>query len=147
MAAIFQTTFSNALSWMKMCWFRLIFHWSLFTRVKLTIFQQCRDADLMWLHWNSITTPQWSHVRLRYTVSFVCPVWPAFISCQYLPCYMGCRIYTYCTYMYRHILCHTESTGFILCICGTKISRILSKYHARVLPWRWKINPKYHKLF
>ena len=39
MAAIFQTTFSNALSWMQMCSFRLRFHWSLFSRVKLTIFQ------------------------------------------------------------------------------------------------------------
>ena len=31
--AIFQTTFSNAFSWMKMCEFRLRFHWSLFLRV------------------------------------------------------------------------------------------------------------------
>ena len=39
MAAIFQTTFSNAFSWMKMYSIRLRFHWSLFPRVKLTIFQ------------------------------------------------------------------------------------------------------------
>ena len=39
MAAIFQTTFSNAFSWMKMNEFRLRFHWNLFPRVKLTIFQ------------------------------------------------------------------------------------------------------------
>ena len=39
MAAIFQTTFSNAFSWMKMYEFRLKFHWSLFPRVELTIFQ------------------------------------------------------------------------------------------------------------
>ena len=39
MAAIFQTTFSNAFSWMKMYQFQLRFHWSLFPRVKLTIFQ------------------------------------------------------------------------------------------------------------
>ena len=30
MAAIFQTTFSNAFLWMKMCEFRLRFHWILF---------------------------------------------------------------------------------------------------------------------
>ena len=36
---IFQTTFSNAFSWMKMSTFRLICHWSLFPRVQLTIFQ------------------------------------------------------------------------------------------------------------
>ena len=38
MAAIFQTKFSNAFSWMKMYEFRLRFHWSLFPRFKLTIF-------------------------------------------------------------------------------------------------------------
>ena len=39
MDASFQTTFSNAFSWMKMFEFRLKFHWSLFLGVKLTIFQ------------------------------------------------------------------------------------------------------------
>ena len=39
MAAIFQTTFSNAFSWMKMFKFRLRFHGSLFPRVQLMIFQ------------------------------------------------------------------------------------------------------------
>ena len=39
MAAIFQTTFPNGFSWMKMYDFRLTFHWSLFLRVQLTIFQ------------------------------------------------------------------------------------------------------------
>ena len=38
MAGIFQTTFSNQFSWMKICKFRLRFHWSLFPRVRLTIF-------------------------------------------------------------------------------------------------------------
>ena len=37
--AISQTTFSNAFSWMKMHEFRLRFHWSLFLRFELTIFQ------------------------------------------------------------------------------------------------------------
>ena len=39
MDAIWQTTFSSAFSWMKMFEFLLKFHWSLFLRVKLTIFQ------------------------------------------------------------------------------------------------------------
>ena len=39
MDAISQTTFPNALSWMKMFEFRLKFHWSLFLRFQLTIFQ------------------------------------------------------------------------------------------------------------
>ena len=38
MADIFQTTLSNAFSWMKMYQFRLRFHWSLFPRVKSTKF-------------------------------------------------------------------------------------------------------------
>ena len=39
MAAVSQTTLSNAFSWMKMYKFRLIFHLSLFPRVQLTILQ------------------------------------------------------------------------------------------------------------
>ena len=39
MDAISQTTFSSAFSWMKMFEFQLKFHWSLFLRVQLTIFQ------------------------------------------------------------------------------------------------------------
>ena len=39
MVAIFQTTFSNSFSWMKMYQFRSKFHWSLFLRVRLTISQ------------------------------------------------------------------------------------------------------------
>ena len=39
MAAISQTIFSNAFSWIKMYEFRLSFHWSLFPRVQLTKFQ------------------------------------------------------------------------------------------------------------
>ena len=39
MAAIFQATSSNAFSWMKVYEFRLRFHWSVFLRVLITIFQ------------------------------------------------------------------------------------------------------------
>ena len=39
MAAISQTTLSNAFSWMKILEFRLKLHWSLFLRIQLTIFQ------------------------------------------------------------------------------------------------------------
>ena len=46
MAAISQTTFSSAFSWMKMYEFRLRFHWSLFLRVQLIIFQRCSDNGL-----------------------------------------------------------------------------------------------------
>ena len=46
MAAIFQTTFSNAFTWMKMCEFQLRFHWSLFLRVKLTTCEHW-----IWFRW------------------------------------------------------------------------------------------------
>ena len=39
LAAIFRTTLWNAFSWMKIYTLRLIFHWSLFLRFQLTIFQ------------------------------------------------------------------------------------------------------------
>ena len=44
MAAVSQTTFSNAFSWMKMYQFWLKFHWSMFLRIQLTIFQY-------WFRW------------------------------------------------------------------------------------------------
>ena len=39
MAAIFQTTFSNAFTWMEMHEFRFRFHWNLFPRFQSTKFQ------------------------------------------------------------------------------------------------------------
>ena len=39
--AIFQTTFSNRFSWIKMFEYQLIFHWNLFPRVQLIISQRC----------------------------------------------------------------------------------------------------------
>ena len=39
--AISQTTFSNPSSWMKMCEFRLRFHWSVLLLIELTIFPHC----------------------------------------------------------------------------------------------------------
>ena len=39
MDAISQTTISNRFSWVKIYEFRLKFHWSLFVRIQLTIFQ------------------------------------------------------------------------------------------------------------
>ena len=44
MAAISQTTFSNAFSGMKMYEVRIRFHWSLFLRLEITIFQH-------WFRW------------------------------------------------------------------------------------------------
>ena len=45
-AAVSQTTLSNAFSWMKMLEFRLRFHWNLFLRMQSTIIQQ--DGLVFW---------------------------------------------------------------------------------------------------
>ena len=41
MAAIFQTAFSNAFSWMKIYKFWLRFHWNFFPRVQIITFHHC----------------------------------------------------------------------------------------------------------
>ena len=51
MAAIFQTTFLNAFSWMKMYDFILIFHSSLFQRVQLIILQLWFSANQVRTHY------------------------------------------------------------------------------------------------
>ena len=61
MVAISQTSFSNAFSWMKIYEFRLKFHWSLFPRVQLTIFQHWFSEPMMVRLPTHIcvTQPQW----------------------------------------------------------------------------------------
>ena len=44
MAAIFQTIFSNAFSWIKIVEFQLELHWSLFLKFQLTINQWFREC-------------------------------------------------------------------------------------------------------
>ena len=72
MAAIFQTTVSNGFSWMKMYEFRLKFHWSLFPRVQITIFQATSHYLNQWwlVYWriyaslslNELMLPSKSHM-------------------------------------------------------------------------------------
>ena len=69
MATIFQTTFSNIFSWMKMHELRLRFHWSLFLRVQMTIFQHWFRS---WLGADQATSHclnQWWLVYWRIYVS------------------------------------------------------------------------------
>ena len=66
MDAIFQTTFSNGYSWMKMYEFRIKFHWSLFLRFPLTIsqhwFRSWLDADQATSHYLNLWW--WNHWRI-----------------------------------------------------------------------------------
>ena len=60
MAAIFQTTFSHAFSWMKMYKFRLRFHWSLFPRVQLAGAKPLSEPKMVSLLTHiCVTRPQW----------------------------------------------------------------------------------------
>ena len=70
MAAISQTMFSNAFSWMKIYKFRLGFHWSLFPRVQLTISQHWFRLWLDAVQATSNYLNQWWLVYRRIYASF-----------------------------------------------------------------------------
>ena len=55
MTDISQTTFSNGFSWMKIYGFRLRFHWSLFLRFELTIFQHWSSIAISWICLKTVT--------------------------------------------------------------------------------------------
>ena len=65
MVAISQRTFSNACSWIKMFKFRLKFHWSLFPRVWLTLFQY-------WFRWWLDTDQATSHYLNQWLLDSRC---------------------------------------------------------------------------
>ena len=69
MASIFQTTFSNQLSWMEICTFRLRFHWSLFPGVRLTTFHHWLRLWLGAVQATSHCLKQWWLVYLRIYAS------------------------------------------------------------------------------
>ena len=60
-----QTTFSNAFSWMKIYEFRLRFHWNLFLRVQLTIFQH-------WFRWWLGADQAASHYLNQWWLDYRC---------------------------------------------------------------------------
>ena len=68
--AISQTIFSNAFSWMKVFKFRLRFHWSLFLRVQLTIFQHWFIQWLGAVQATSHYLNQWWLIYRRIYASF-----------------------------------------------------------------------------
>ena len=65
----FQMTFSNAISWMKIDEFRLRFHWSLFQRFQLTIFQHWFGQWLGAVQVTSHYLNQWWLIYRRIYVS------------------------------------------------------------------------------
>ena len=82
MAAVSQTTHSNAFSLMKMLEFRLRFHWSLFLRVQLTIIHHwfrewlgvgqaaSHYLNKWWLVYICVTRSQWVNSKCTHMIIF-----------------------------------------------------------------------------
>ena len=79
MDAILQTTFSNPFSWMKMFEFRLKFHWGLFLRFQLTIFQHWFRYWLGAIQATSHYLKQWWlvywHIYASLGLNELIPMW------------------------------------------------------------------------
>ena len=78
MATIFQTTFSNAFSWMKMYKFRLRFHWSLFPIVQLTI-----PALVPIMAWRRPGDKPLSEPMMASLLMHICVTWPQWVKTSY----------------------------------------------------------------
>ena len=83
MAAISQTTLSNAFSWMKMLELGLKFHWSLFRMVKLTIFQH---LFRWWLGADQVTSRYLNQWLLRL-VTHICVTPSQWVKGKMAPIY------------------------------------------------------------
>ena len=70
MGNVLQKTFSNAFSWMKIFWFRLKCHWSVYLRVHLTIFHHRFRQWFGGAQATSHCTNQWWLVYRRICASF-----------------------------------------------------------------------------
>ena len=110
MAAIFQTTFSNAFSQMKMNEFRLWFHWILFLRVQLTTFQHwfkwwlgpvpatCHYLNRWWLdYWclglNELTHSSWTMCKNHYEYIYCIYIWFLMCAVMSLSCVFSLILY------------------------------------------------------
>ena len=74
--AIVQTTFSNAISWMKMFESRLKFHWSLFLKVQLKRFQHWFRK---WLGAEQATSHYLNQWWLS-SMTHICVTWPQWVN-------------------------------------------------------------------
>ena len=99
MAAIFQTTFSNAFSWMKMFKFRLRFHWSLFPRVPINNI----PALVQIMAWRRPGDKPLSEPMMVNLLTHICVTRPQWVNHWH-------------TYRYVCIII------LIKCLCGARIS-------------------------
>ena len=124
MAAIEQTTFSNALSWMKMYELWLRFHWILFLRAQLTIS----------FHWSLVPIMAWrrpgdkplSEAMMVRLTTHKCVTRPQWVN-RLRPdqnCYLGCLVshIGYSNAYFTHVMWRLNRTTLChsciyLCIC------------------------------
>ena len=76
MAAVSQTTLSNAFSWMKMLEFRLKFHWSLFLRV---VFNN-NSLLVQIMAWRRSGDKLLSEPMMVSLLTHVCVTWPQWVN-------------------------------------------------------------------
>ena len=76
MAAILQTLFSNAFSWMKMYEFRLRFHWSLFLKLELTALVQI----MAWHRPGLVGAKPLSEPMIVSLLTHICVTWPQWVN-------------------------------------------------------------------
>ena len=96
MAAIFQTTFSNAFSWMKTYKFRLRFHWSLFPRVQLNIF----PTLIQIMAWRRPGDKPLSEPMMVILLTHICVTRPQWVKplLIYAPTSTAAKVRTECLY-------------------------------------------------
>ena len=80
MAAIFQTTYSNAFSWIKMYEFRLRFHWNFFIMFELIIFHRWVQK----MAWHQPGDRPLSEPMMVRSLMYICVTQPQWdIQCPY----------------------------------------------------------------
>ena len=127
MADIFQTTFSNAFCWMKMYEFRLKFHWSLFLRVKLTIFQLWYRKWLGANQQNHYLNHWWLNYRRLYASLGL-----NYLTCRPLhSCFLSkCNSsFNFVHYKYDTCMTLTQYRGYLAKDCGNWWPRALAPEH------------------
>ena len=120
MAAIFQTTFSNAFSWMKIDEFQLMFHWSLFLSVELTIFQHWFRR---WLGTDQATSHYLNQWRWSF-LTHICVTRPQWVNEN------SCLVYA--SHIPSRFVKYQITKGIILCLPHIAASHF--KIHKRLSP-------------
>ena len=122
MAAISQTTLSNVFSWMKILEFWLKFHWSLLTKVQLTIFQHWFRY---WLGADQAT----SHYLNQWWLDYQC-IYASFSLNELTHWQLETQVHTqYCNYWCRGAFSTRPSVSTVLMKFSLYWTRCTQEYH------------------